>query len=143
MALFGDIAANTTFNVPAGSVVGDTDTQTLTNKQVIPRSTLTSTASGSFTPNADTTDLLIFQSGITGNLTLNAPTVTSPKAGQWIIIQMVDDGSAHNITFNAAYQGSTGVPLPATTLGTTSNTLIMKFMYDFNFSKWSLVWKRT
>jgi len=118
----------------SGSVVGTSDTQTLTNKRVNPRVT-TIASSATPTPNANTDDYYII-TALAVAATFGAPTGT-PVQGQKLIIRILDNGTARALSWNAIYKAGTDVALPTTTV--ISKVLYCGFMYNSASSKWDLL----
>lgn len=90
-------------------------------------------AGTSYTPNADTSDLVIFAAP-TGNFTVNAASGT-PVDGQVIIYRILTGATAYTPTWNAVYI-SGGATLPTTFTPSTTRNLL--FVYDANLTKWVL-----
>lgn len=97
------------------TIVGTTDTQTLTNKRFTPR--IGTVASGTpITPTADTADQYNVTALATA-ATIAAPSGT-PTDGQKLVIRIKDNGTARALTWtttSGAYR-AVGVTLPTTTV---------------------------
>ncbi len=127
----GTIASAT---APAGTVVGTSDTQTLTNKRVTKR---TGNTASSATPtiNTDNVDMYL--------LTAQAEDITSfttnlsgtPTEGQTLMISITGT-AARAITWGSSFEAST-VALPTTTV--TTARLDVGFIWNTVTSKWRCV----
>lgn len=90
----------------------------------------------SFTPNADTTDLMTHtNTQAAGTLTANAPSGT-PYNGQRLS-WLVKCTNSQTWSFNGIYRGSVGLPLPTTTSGTSLKDRLA-WIYDSADAKWDL-----
>jgi len=118
---------------PSGTIVGNTDTQTLTNKRIDPRiaSTTSNTAPA---PDVSTTDIYIM-TALAGNCTFGAPTGT-PVQGTKLIYRVKDNGTARTLAYNAVYRAM-GVTLPTTTV--INKTLYLGCIYNSTDTKWDVV----
>lgn len=130
-------ATDYTLTLPAitDTVVTKTTTDTLTNKRITARS---STEASSATPTINTdnvdfhsiTALAAAITSMTSNLT------GTPVAGDVLIIEITDNGTARAITWGASFEAST-VDLPTTTV--ISTKLTVGFIWNATTSKWRCV----
>jgi len=119
--------------LPSGSIVGTSDTQTLTNKRVTARVGST-TSSATPTPDADANDVYEV-TALGAGATFAAPSGT-PTDGQPLMLRIKDDGTARTLAFNAIYR-AIGVTLPTTTV--ISKTLYIGCIYNSADSKWDVL----
>ncbi len=118
-----------------GSVVGTTDTETLTNKRITKR---VQSIASSATPNINTDNFDVF------SITALAAAITSMTSGltgtpddfDVLIYRILDNGTGRAITWGASFQAM-GVALPTTT--TANKVLTVAFFYDTVDSKWGCV----
>jgi hypothetical protein len=118
----------------SGSVVGTSDTQTLTNKRITKR-VVTLTDAASITPNADTTDVGLLTT-LSQNSAINNPSGT-PTDGQMLVLR-IKSTSSRTLTWGAQFRGSTDMALPASTTG-SSLTDYFGFIFNSADTKWDLL----
>jgi len=126
-----DLDTWATKTAPSGTVLGTTDTQTLTNKRIQPR-TASSTTSSNLSPDLSTANVY-YRTTQTATLTIDAPTGT-PVIGETIMIY-VDSAGSQTLTINGTYVPF-GAAFPATT--TAGKTFMMSAQY--NGSAWNTLW---
>jgi len=129
--------AGQTYTFPSTSqtIVGLTSTQTLTNKNIT-RRFVTTTQSATPAINTDNGDIFSI-TGLAQAVTSFTTNLTgTPVAGQLMMIQITDDGSARGLTWGAKF-ASTTVTLPTTTV--ISTLLRVGFQWDTVAAVWQCI----
>lgn len=118
---------------PAGTIVGTTDTQTLTNKRITPR---VNTTASSATPsiNTDTTDVFTITALAVAITSMTTNLTGTPTIGQKLLIRIKDNGTARAITWGVSFASSGMATLLSTTVA--SKTHMIAFIWDEVVSKW-------
>lgn len=115
------------------STVGATATQTLTNKRIT-RRVVTTTQSATPTINTDNTDIAAI-TGLAQAITSFTTNLSgTPVAGDSLIIEITDNGTARAITWGSSFEASGNIALPTTTV--ISVKLTVGFFWNVTTSKW-------
>jgi hypothetical protein len=127
-------SAMTAVTAPTGTVVGTTDTMTLTNKRITKRVSTTSAPGATPSMDTDNDDIFIF-TGLAVAITSMTTNLTgTPNDGDQLLIRFTDNATARAITWGAKF-GSSGV---ATLLATTviSKVHTVGLIWDATKSLW-------
>jgi hypothetical protein len=108
---------------PSGAVVGDTDSQVISNKRINPRQN-TQTSPTSITPDKANYDEY-YVTALENDITIN--NATSPSVGDTFVIYLTDNGTARSISFGSHYYGI-GADLPTTTTPNKTMEIIIKYV---------------
>lgn len=120
---------------PSGTILGTTDTQTLTNKRITKRVT-TIVSNATPTVNTDNCDVVTITALAAAITSMTTNLSGTPTNFQTLIYRILDNGTGRAITWGASFQAM-GTALPTTT--TANKVLTVGFIYDTVDSKWGCV----
>lgn len=120
---------------PIGSIVGTTDTQTLSGKRIVPRKFSTA-STATLTPEIDSYDYYEV-SAQAAALNIANHSTSTPEGGEMILICLTCDPTNRAITFDSNYVARAGVSLPTTLNANKLTTLL--FQWHAGLSKYNLL----
>lgn len=123
----------TAVTAPTGLILGDSDSQVVSNKRINPR-VFTVASTGTATPDVSTTDDYVITAQ-SGSLTLSVPTGI-PLQGQRLMYSISCSGGISLIQWNAIYRGI-GLTLPTGTM--PSGILYAGCKYSSNVNRWDVL----
>jgi len=136
-----DLDTWATKTAPSGTVIGTTDTQTLTNKRMTRRVVTVNAPGATPTTNSDNADVQTFTGLATAITSMTTNLSGTPVDGDLIEFRFLDDGTARAIAWGSSFVASGTVTLPTTTV--ISTTLRVGFEYSTlsSLNKWVCVAK--
>lgn len=108
-----------TFPSTTQTIAGLTSTQTLTNKRITRRVTITSGPGATPTTNTDNVDLQRFTVIATAITSMTTNLSGIPSDGDFVEFQFIDNGTARAITWGASFASTSNATLPTTTVIST------------------------
>jgi hypothetical protein len=124
-----------TFPAATDTLVGRLSTDTLTNKRIT-RRFITTTQSATPTINTDNTDISSITALAQAITSMTTNLTGTPVAGDYLQIQITDNGTARAITWGAKF-ASTTVTLPTTTV--ISTLLRVGFQWNTVAAVWQCI----
>lgn len=107
------------FPTSNGTVVYQAATQSLTNKRIIRRVTITNAPGATPTTNTDNIDLIRFTGIATAITSMTTNLSGTPNDGDFVEFQFIDNGTARAITWGASFASTSNATLPTTTVIST------------------------
>ena len=127
----------TTLTAPSGTIVGTTDTQTLTNKRITTRSLSLASTSGAITPDSDTYDQVNYS--LTGSSSFSNPTATTVTNGQKLSIRIYAASTQTVSSWSSSTNGYRAIGVTLPTSVAAGKTVYVGCIWNSTDSFWDVV----
>jgi hypothetical protein len=127
----------TTLTAPSGTIVGTTDTQTLTNKRITTRSLSLASTSGAITPDSDTYDQVNYS--LTGSSSFSNPTATTVTNGQKLSIRIYAASTQTVSSWSSLTNGYRAIGVTLPTSVAAGKTVYVGCIWNSTDSFWDVV----
>lgn len=127
---------STTMTFPSSNqtLVGTTNTTTISNKRFTRRTATTNAPGATPTTNSDNVDYQVFTGLATAITSMTTNLSGTPTAGDFLEFWLTDNGTARAITWGASFAATT-VALPTTTVISTK----LRVLFEWGGSTWDCV----
>lgn len=119
LTLSGTDSTVMTFPSTSQSVTGNTATQTLTNKRITRRVTITNAPGATPTTNTDNVDMIRFTGVATAITNMTTNLSGTPNDGDFVEFQFIDNATARAIAWGTSFASTSNATLPTTTVIST------------------------
>lgn len=120
---------------PTGTIVGTSDTQTLTAKRITRRIVTVNAPGATPTTNSDNDDIAEFTGLNTAITSMTSSLTGTPVNGDLLEFRFLDDGTARAITWGSSFAAST-IALPTTTVISTMLRVLFEYQTTASLNKW-------
>ncbi len=119
---------------PSGTILGTTDTQTVSAKRITRRLTTTNNPGATPSTNSDNVDIQEFTGCANAITSMSTNLTGTPLDGDQLEFRFTDNGTARAITWGASFAATT-VTLPTTTVIST----MLRVGFEYSGSTWKCI----